>query len=252
MYRTLVTYLSDVRKKKESELEIMKSDIIDWQGKPIHKLGNLLLFSSVWYSNPQGVKSERYFLLFPSQLVILSVDTPYRFIDKLSTDILKISPMETAEEESDYEDPAVTSFYVHQGDKLYGSVNVHSLTQKDRWCEIAATMIREKQFTKPPAAPTTAPPSMYPNQPIVYLPQPKPWSVKLLRPSPPVKLAKEACVTSPKLRHRLIGSVKSVKTPGKTVSVVEEHSYGEVLNVIDAYCRISPPTSRPYSERTCV
>ena len=36
------------------------------------------------------------------------------------------------------------------GDALYGSVNVHSLREKDRWCEIAATMIREKQFAKPP------------------------------------------------------------------------------------------------------
>jgi len=48
--------------------------------QPMSQLGNIVLFSSVWFTDSQQEKNERYFLLFSEWLIILSVDTPYKFI----------------------------------------------------------------------------------------------------------------------------------------------------------------------------
>lgn len=235
IFHALLAYLTDVRKKKESELEILLSDIQGWSGKAMSELGNILLFSSVWLTSAQQEKKERYLLLFSECLIILSVDTPYLFIDRIPTKKLSIEPMALCEEEGDYEDPAVTSFIVKSGGDFYGSANVHSLRDKDRWCEIAGNMSQKPTLPKggPPATPT---------QGGVYseLPGLKPWSIKLLRPLPPAKIKVEA-VYSPKFRKRLgIGSVKGKsKSSSATPTPPETRDYTSVLNVIDTYCTCS-------------
>eukprot|EP00116_Pleurobrachia_bachei_P009685 sb/3469947/ len=67
--------------------------------------------------------------------VIPTSHTSWSARDKVPTRQITIEPAALIEEESDYEDPAVTSFIIKKGSEFYGSANVHSLREKDRWCE---------------------------------------------------------------------------------------------------------------------
>ncbi|KAL5254652.1 hypothetical protein ACHWQZ_G014176 [Mnemiopsis leidyi] len=233
IFHALLTFLTDVRKKKESELAILLSDIQGWSGTPMSQLGNIVLFSSVWFTNSQQEKNERYFLLFSEWLIILSVETPYKFIDKIATKKLRIEPMALADEEGDYEDPAVTSFVIRVGGEFYGSANVHSLRDKDRWCEISANMAQKPTLPKGGGGTNKHP---------IYaeLPNMRPWSIKFLRPAPPAKIKIES-ITSPKLRKRLgIGSVKGKSKNSQVLNTTPEAmDYSGVLSVIDSYCSVS-------------
>ena len=226
MFQALVTNITDIRKKKESELEILLSDIRGWTGKPMSEMGSILLFSSVWFTDSQQNKNERHFLLFSEYLVILTVETPYQVIDKVPTKRLTIEPMIPADEEGDYEDPAVTSFVLRVNREFYGSANVHSFRDKDRWCEIS------NNISKRPRSIVTSTPNQSP-----IVPNNKPWSIKFLRPIPPAKIKRET-VTSPKLRHRLMGSVKGNKHKPQSQHIPDQKSYDDVISVIDKYCAI--------------
>lgn len=57
------------------------------------QLGNIVLFSSVWFTNSEQEQNERYFLLFSEWLIILSADTPYKFIVSYTMCVPIIYPM---------------------------------------------------------------------------------------------------------------------------------------------------------------
>lgn len=59
-----------LRRQKELELEVLTGTIRDWEGESIHNLGDIVHMGSVAVGKEH---KDRYFVLFPEYLVLLSV-----------------------------------------------------------------------------------------------------------------------------------------------------------------------------------
>ncbi|XP_051559388.1 rho guanine nucleotide exchange factor 7b isoform X3 [Myxocyprinus asiaticus] len=72
-FKNLSAHCQEVRKRKELELQILTESIRGWEGEGIRALGSVLYMSQVLIQN-HGTeeKNERYLLLFPHVLLILS------------------------------------------------------------------------------------------------------------------------------------------------------------------------------------
>ncbi|XP_031568884.1 rho guanine nucleotide exchange factor 7-like isoform X3 [Actinia tenebrosa] len=73
VFQNIKTSCTEMRKKKETELEILTGDIEGLDKEELAKFGECLLVSQFLIHGNEGEVKERYFLLFPSYLVILQV-----------------------------------------------------------------------------------------------------------------------------------------------------------------------------------
>ncbi|XP_017562590.1 rho guanine nucleotide exchange factor 6 isoform X1 [Pygocentrus nattereri] len=72
-FKSLVTQCQELRKRKNLELQILSEPVRGWEGDNIKSLGQVLYMSQVHVqSNSSEDKEERYFMLFPSVLIMLS------------------------------------------------------------------------------------------------------------------------------------------------------------------------------------
>ncbi|XP_056664846.1 rho guanine nucleotide exchange factor 6 isoform X1 [Monodelphis domestica] len=72
-FKSLVAQCQDLRKKKQLELQILSETIQGWEGDDIKTLGNVIFMSQVMVQGGTSEeKEERYFLLFPSVLLMVS------------------------------------------------------------------------------------------------------------------------------------------------------------------------------------
>ncbi|XP_059502423.1 rho guanine nucleotide exchange factor 7-like isoform X3 [Stegostoma tigrinum] len=71
-FKNLSSQCQEVRKKKELELQILTETVHGWEGEDIKSLGNVIYMSQVTVQCGNEDKCERYFLLFPHVLLMLS------------------------------------------------------------------------------------------------------------------------------------------------------------------------------------
>ncbi|XP_038674133.1 rho guanine nucleotide exchange factor 7b isoform X5 [Scyliorhinus canicula] len=71
-FQSLSSQCQEVRKKKELELQILTETVHGWEGDDIRSLGNVIYMSQVIVQCGNEDKCERYFLLFPHVLLMLS------------------------------------------------------------------------------------------------------------------------------------------------------------------------------------
>ncbi|XP_036595873.1 rho guanine nucleotide exchange factor 6 isoform X4 [Trichosurus vulpecula] len=72
-FKALAAQCQDLRKKKQLELQILSETIQGWEGDDIKTLGNVIFMSQVMVQcGTNEEKEERYFLLFPSVLLMVS------------------------------------------------------------------------------------------------------------------------------------------------------------------------------------
>ncbi|XP_012675125.2 rho guanine nucleotide exchange factor 7b isoform X2 [Clupea harengus] len=75
-FKGLTTQCQEVRKRKELELQILTETIRCWEGEDIRTLGSVLYMSHVSILSPGSEeKQERYLLLFPHILLMLSASS---------------------------------------------------------------------------------------------------------------------------------------------------------------------------------
>ncbi|XP_056312632.1 rho guanine nucleotide exchange factor 7b isoform X1 [Danio aesculapii] len=73
LFKNLSSQCQEVRKRKELELQILMESIRGWEGEGIKTLGSVLFMSQVIIQNHGAEeKNERYLLLFPHILLMLS------------------------------------------------------------------------------------------------------------------------------------------------------------------------------------
>jgi hypothetical protein len=70
VYKELATSCSAIRRQKELELQILTGPIRNWQGKELSSMGEIIHMGSVAVGADHR---DRYFVLFPQNLLILSV-----------------------------------------------------------------------------------------------------------------------------------------------------------------------------------
>uniref|UniRef100_A0A674AWS3 Rac/Cdc42 guanine nucleotide exchange factor 6 n=1 Tax=Salmo trutta TaxID=8032 RepID=A0A674AWS3_SALTR len=72
-FKSLVTQCQDLRKRKNLELQILSEPVRGWEGDGMKSLGHVAYMSQVHMQNGTNEeKEERYLMMFPSVLVMLS------------------------------------------------------------------------------------------------------------------------------------------------------------------------------------
>ncbi|CAB1457069.1 unnamed protein product [Pleuronectes platessa] len=73
VFRSLVSQCQELRKRKNLELQILSEPVRGWEGDAMKSLGHVVYMSQVHVKNGSSEeKEERYLMLFPNMLVMLS------------------------------------------------------------------------------------------------------------------------------------------------------------------------------------
>uniref|UniRef100_A0A672GXY3 Rho guanine nucleotide exchange factor (GEF) 7a n=1 Tax=Salarias fasciatus TaxID=181472 RepID=A0A672GXY3_SALFA len=262
-FKSLSAQCQEVRKRKELELQILTESIRLWEGDDIKTLGSVLYMSQVLVqSHVSEEKNERYLMLFPHVLLMLSAS------------------------------PRMSGFIFQGKLPLAGMIvsrpgrGVACSNQQDLqdWVEHLSRQIKHTAATAPSHKPLAVPCHTLPSHPLTpsrhaegramtvaptyhTLPHPsshgmshstmmwgpleppntpKPWSLSCLRPAPPLRPSAALCYKedlskSPKSVKKLLPKRKPERKQSeeefalrKSTAALEEDA--QILKVIEAYC----------------
>uniref|UniRef100_A0A8C3AJ88 Rho guanine nucleotide exchange factor (GEF) 7a n=1 Tax=Cyclopterus lumpus TaxID=8103 RepID=A0A8C3AJ88_CYCLU len=240
-FKNLSAQCQEVRKRKELELQILTESIRLWEGDDIKTLGSVLYMSQVLVQSPGSEeKSERYLMLFPHVLLMLSASprmSGFIFQGKLPLASMTVTKLEDCE--------AHRNAFELNG-TMFDRLQVVCTNQQDLqdWVEHLPRQIKHTASTGPSHKPLTVPCHTLPSHPLTpsrhsegrgmtvaptyhTLPHPsshgtshstmmwgpleppntpKPWSLSCLRPAPPLRPSAALCY-----KEDLSKSPKSVK-----------------------------------------
>ncbi|XP_070770190.1 rho guanine nucleotide exchange factor 7a isoform X5 [Enoplosus armatus] len=240
-FKNLSAQCQEVRKRKELELQILTESIRLWEGDDIKTLGSVLYMSQVLVQSPGSEeKSERYLMLFPHVLLMLSASprmSGFIFQGKLPLASMTVTKLEDCE--------AHKNAFELNG-TMFDRLQVVCTNQQDLqdWVEHLTRQIKHTAATAPSHKPLTVPCHTLPSHPLTpsrhaegramtvaptyhTLPHPsshgtshstlmwgpleppntpKPWSLSCLRPAPPLRPSAALCY-----KEDLSKSPKSVK-----------------------------------------
>ncbi|XP_045910111.1 rho guanine nucleotide exchange factor 7a isoform X3 [Micropterus dolomieu] len=240
-FKNLSAQCQEVRKRKELELQILTESIRLWEGDDIKTLGSVLYMSQVLVQSPGSEeKSERYLMLFPHILLMLSASprmSGFIFQGKLPLASMTVTKLEDCE--------AHKNAFELNG-TMFDRLQVVCTNQQDLqdWVEHLTRQIKHTAATAPSHKPLTVPCHTLPSHPLTpsrhadgramtvaptyhTLPHPsshgtshstlmwgpleppntpKPWSLSCLRPAPPLRPSAALCY-----KEDLSKSPKSVK-----------------------------------------
>ncbi|XP_056286700.1 rho guanine nucleotide exchange factor 7a isoform X1 [Pseudoliparis swirei] len=240
-FKNLSAQCQEVRKRKELELQILTESIRLWEGDDIKTLGSVLYMSQVLVQSPGSEeKSERYLMLFPHVLLMLSASprmSGFIFQGKLPLASMTVTKLEDCE--------AHRNAFELNG-QMFDRLQVVCTNQQDLqdWEEHLPRQIKHTASTGPSHKPLAVPCHTLPSHPLTpsrhsegrgmttaptyhTLPHPsshgtsqstmmwgpleppntpKPWSLSCLRPAPPLRPSAALCY-----KEDLSKSPKSVK-----------------------------------------
>ncbi|KAJ3592058.1 hypothetical protein NHX12_007188 [Muraenolepis orangiensis] len=240
-FKNLSAQCQEVRKRKELELQILTEAIRLWEGDDIRTLGSVLYMShSMVHSPGPEEKCERYLMLFPHVLLLLSASprmSGFIFQGKLPLTGMTVTKLEDCEAHKNAFELSGT---------MFERIQVVCNNQQDRqdWLEHLTRQTKHTTATAPSHKPLTVPCHTLPSHPqtpsrhaegramtvapayhtlphpsshgtshstLMWGPleppnTPKPWSLSCLRPAPPLRPSAALCY-----KEDLSKSPKSVK-----------------------------------------
>ncbi|XP_028291486.1 rho guanine nucleotide exchange factor 7a isoform X3 [Gouania willdenowi] len=240
-FKNLSAQCQEVRKRKELELQILTESIRLWEGDDIKTLGSVIYMSQVLVQSPvPEEKNERYLMLFPHVLLMLSASprmSGFIFQGKLPLAGMIVSKLEDCE--------AHKNCFELNG-PMFDRLQVVCTNQQDLqdWVEHLTRQIKHTAAIAPSHKPLSVPCHTLPSHPLTpsrhaegrsmtvaptyhTLPHPsshgtshstlmwgpleppntpKPWSLSCLRPAPPLRPSAALCY-----KEDLSKSPKSVK-----------------------------------------
>uniref|UniRef100_A0A672QCY4 Rho guanine nucleotide exchange factor 7-like n=1 Tax=Sinocyclocheilus grahami TaxID=75366 RepID=A0A672QCY4_SINGR len=259
-FKNLSAQCQEVRKRKELELQILTETIRLWEGEDIKTLGSVLYMSQAMVQN-HGCedKHERYLLLFPHVLLILSASprmSGFIYQGKLPLSGMTVTPLEDCESHKN-------AFEL--SGSMFERLQVICFNKQDLqdWLEHLNRQTKHTTMAAPSMKPLTVPsyhtlphPSSHgaPHSTMMWGPlEPpktqKPWSLSCLRPAPPLRPSAALCFKevswdlskSPKTMKKLLPKRKPERKPSdeefalrKSTVALEEDA--QILKVIEAYC----------------
>ncbi|KAG8000501.1 Rho guanine nucleotide exchange factor 7 [Nibea albiflora] len=153
-FKNLSAQCQEVRKRKELELQILTESIRLWEGDDIKTLGSVLYMSQVLVQSPGSEeKSERYLMLFPHVLLMLSASprmSGFIFQGKLplaSMTVIKLEDCEAHKNAFELNGPMFDRLQV---------VCIHQQDLQD-WVEHLTRQIKHTAATAPSHKPLTLP-----------------------------------------------------------------------------------------------
>uniref|UniRef100_A0A8C7YVU4 Rho guanine nucleotide exchange factor (GEF) 7a n=1 Tax=Oryzias sinensis TaxID=183150 RepID=A0A8C7YVU4_9TELE len=250
-FKNLSAQCQEVRKRKELELQILTESIRLWEGDDIKTLGSVIYMSQVLVQSPMTEeKSERYLLLFPHVLLMLSASprmSGFIFQGKLPLTGMMVTKLEDCE--------AHKNTFELNG-TLFDRLQVICTNQQDLqdWVEHLTRQIKHgRAMTVAPTYHTLPHPSSHGTShstmmwgPLEPPNTPKPWSLSCLRPAPPLRPSAALCYKedlskSPKSVKKLLPKRKPERKQSeeefalrKSTAALEEDA--QILKVIEAYC----------------
>uniref|UniRef100_A0A6Q2ZAH3 Rho guanine nucleotide exchange factor (GEF) 7a n=1 Tax=Esox lucius TaxID=8010 RepID=A0A6Q2ZAH3_ESOLU len=238
-FKSLSAQCQEVRKRKELELQILTESIRLWEGDDIRTLGSVLYMSqALVHSTGSEEKCERYLMLFPHVLLMLSASprmSGFIFQGKLPLSGMSVTRLEDNESHKNTFELSGSLFERLQ-------VECNSLQDLQDWVDHLTRQCKHttapshKALTVPchtlpshpltpsrhaegrgmtvaPAYHTLPHPSSHgaPHSTLMWGPleppnTPKPWSLSCLRPAPPLRPSAALCY-----KEDLSKSPKSVK-----------------------------------------
>uniref|UniRef100_A0A8C1QPK8 Rho guanine nucleotide exchange factor (GEF) 7a n=1 Tax=Cyprinus carpio TaxID=7962 RepID=A0A8C1QPK8_CYPCA len=263
-FKNLSAPCQEVRKRKELALQVLAETIRLWEGEDIKTLGSALYMSQAMVQN-HGCedKHERYLLLFPHVLLILSPNSSH-------------CPQDCESHKNAFE----------LSGSMFERLQVICYNKQDLqdWLEHLNRQTKHNTMAAPSMKPLTVPCHTLPSHPLTpsrhaesrgltvapayhTLPHPsshgaphstmmwgpleppktqKPWSLSCLRPAPPLRPSAALCYKedlskSPKTMKKLLPKRKPERKPSdeefalrKSTVALEEDA--QILKVIEAYC----------------
>uniref|UniRef100_A0A8C2CID6 Rac/Cdc42 guanine nucleotide exchange factor (GEF) 6 n=1 Tax=Cyprinus carpio TaxID=7962 RepID=A0A8C2CID6_CYPCA len=236
-FKNLVTQCQDLRKRKNLELQILSEPVRGWEGDSMKSLGQVVYMSQVYIqSSSNEEKEERYFMLFPNVVVMLSASP------RMSGFIYQLEQLQYC---------CIFHFADHVLIVFLGGtidrtmVFCSSPQEQLEWLEHlhgkATTMTGTSSHHLHSFG--TAVANRGPLEPPKIT---KPWSLSCLRPAPPLKPSaalgyKEDTSKSPRPRPKFLPKRKTERKPSddefllrKSTAALEEDA--QILKVIEAYC----------------
>ncbi|KAM5288155.1 rho guanine nucleotide exchange factor 7 isoform 5-T5 [Ctenodactylus gundi] len=253
-FKNLSAQCQEVRKRKELELQILTESIRSWEGDDIRTLGSIIYMSQVMIQcTGSEEKNERYLLLFPSLLLMLSASprmSGFIYQGKLPTTGMTITKLEDSENHRN-------AFEI--SGSMIERILVSCNNQQDlhEWVEHLQKQTKVAAVSTPAVKPHSVPSHTLPSHPVTpsskhadskpvalmpayhTLPHPshhgaphttiswgpleppktpKPWSLSCLRPAPPLRPSAALCYKedlskSPKTMKKLLPKRKPERKP---------------------------------------
>ncbi|XP_047576381.1 rho guanine nucleotide exchange factor 7 isoform X2 [Lutra lutra] len=253
-FKNLSAQCQEVRKRKELELQILTEAIRSWEGDDISTLGSVVYMSQVMVQCAGSEeKNERYLLLFPNILLMLSASprmSGFIYQGKLPTTGMTITKLEDSENHRN-------AFEI--SGSMIERILVSCSSQQDlhEWVDHLQKQTKVTSVGNPTIKPHSVPSHTLPSHPIApsskhadskpvpltpayhTLPHPshhgtphttinwgpleppktpKPWSLSCLRPAPPLRPSAALCYKedlskSPKTMKKLLPKRKPERKP---------------------------------------
>uniref|UniRef100_A0A673UH41 Rho guanine nucleotide exchange factor 7 n=1 Tax=Suricata suricatta TaxID=37032 RepID=A0A673UH41_SURSU len=253
-FKNLSAQCQEVRKRKELELQILTEAIRSWEGDAITTLGSVLYMSQVMVQCAGSEeKNERYLLLFPNSLLMLSASprmSGFIYQGKLPTTGMTITKLEDSENHRN-------AFEI--SGSMIERILVSCSSQQDlhEWVDHLQKQTKVASVGNPTIKPHSVPSHTLPShsiapsgkhadsKPVPLTPAyhtlphpshhgtphttinwgpleppktPKPWSLSCLRPAPPLRPSAALCYKedlskSPKTMKKLLPKRKPERKP---------------------------------------
>uniref|UniRef100_A0A4W3IVY2 Rho guanine nucleotide exchange factor (GEF) 7a n=2 Tax=Callorhinchus milii TaxID=7868 RepID=A0A4W3IVY2_CALMI len=249
-FKNLSAQCQEVRKRKELELQILTETVRGWEGEDIKLLGNVIYMSQVMVQCGNEEKSERYFLLFPHVLLMLSASprmSGFIYQGKLPLTGLTITKLEDIDSEKNV---MMICMFIYYGyyNELYFLFQLpsHPMTPINKHSDGKPISVAPSYHTLPHPSFHGTSHSSLTWGPLEPPKTPKPWSLSCLRPAPPLRPSAALCYKedlskSPKTMKKLLPKRKPERKPSdeefavrKSTAALEEDA--QILKVIEAYC----------------
>uniref|UniRef100_A0A9J7Z4T3 Rho guanine nucleotide exchange factor (GEF) 7b n=1 Tax=Cyprinus carpio carpio TaxID=630221 RepID=A0A9J7Z4T3_CYPCA len=267
VFKNLSAQCQEVRKRKELELQILMESIRGWEGEGIKTLGSVLYMSQVLIQNHGAEeKNERYLLLFPHVLLMLSASprmSGFIYQGKLpliGMTLNKIEDSDTTKNAFEISGNMIERIQVicnNQQDLQDWVDHLHRQTKRTSTSNLKPQSSLQSEnphgvsgspvyHTLPHLSSLGTPLSGMMWGPLEPPKTQKPWSLSCLRPAPPLKPSAALCYKedlskSPKSMKKLLPKRKPERKPSdeefavrKSTVALEEDA--QILKVIEAYC----------------
>ncbi|KAJ8015709.1 hypothetical protein DPEC_G00028950 [Dallia pectoralis] len=202
--KSLVTQCQDLRRRKVLEIQILSEPVRGWEGESIKSLGHVTYMSQVHMQTGSNEdKEERYLMMFPTVLVMLSASprmSGFIYQGRLPLSGCSVSRL-TEDPDSDHYAFEITggmmdriSIFCSNPQDLQGWLDhLHSYT---KGLSPSGSIIRNEGGktvsvagtpSHQPLVPSFSTPGQSNRGPLEPLKTSKPWSLSCLRPAPPLK-----------------------------------------------------------------
>ncbi|XP_061103674.1 rho guanine nucleotide exchange factor 6 isoform X1 [Conger conger] len=263
-FKNLVTQCQELRKRKNLELQILSEPVRGWDGENMKSLGGVIYMSHVHMQNGTNEdKEERYLMLFPSVLIMLSASprmSGFIYQGRLpltGTAVTRqIEDVENAFEITGSVMERIMVFCSSQQELQEWLEHLHTMTKGGSPVGTISKNADSKSAVTTPSHQTMSQGFSTPVSSRGPLEPPKitkPWSLSCLRPAPPLKPSaalgyKERmsyilkdCSKSPRPITKFLQKRKTERKPSddeflqrKSTAALEEDA--QILKVIEAYC----------------